>query len=172
MKLPIPGLNTTTGSADQRSRSLHVEFLLFAMIGVGNAVIDTGVFALLVGVFDLRHGIEPLLASVAGFVCGALHSYAWNSRVTFKMGNAADRPHVVGQFISVAIGGAIIGTIAFSAVRAVWPDDGTVLAASKLGAIAAGMTWNFLLMRGWVFSKRRLVVAPERELVGGPPDRA
>ena len=143
------------------------------MIGVGNAVIDAGIFAFLVGVMGFRSGIEPVAASVVGFLCGALHSYAWNSRVTFRMGRAADTPQVLGQFLSVAVGGAIIGALAFSAVRAVWPDSSTTLAASKLGAIGVGMMWNFLLMRGWVFSKRRLLVPHERELVGsGPSDPA
>jgi hypothetical protein len=50
-------------------------------------------------------------------------------------------------------------------VRAVWPDPATTLAASKLGAIGIGTIWNFSLMRGWVFSNRRLLLASDAELL-------
>jgi len=151
----------------RRSRSLHAQFLLFSLVGLGNATLDAAVFAVLVTALDWRSGIEPLVASVIGFLAGALHSFAWNSRVTFRFGRAADSPAVVGQFLSVAIGGAIISAIAFSAVRAVWPDEGTTLAASKLGAIGIGTVWNFSLMRGWVFSTRRLALYSDPELIAG-----
>jgi len=64
--------------------------------------------------------------------------------------------------------------LAFSAVRAVWPDDDTTLLASKLGAIGVTMFWNFSLMRGWVFSQRRLAPAPvtDSSVAGTPYDPA
>lgn len=156
-----------------RSRSLHAQFLLFALVGLGNAAVDAAVFTLLVAGFGWQAGFAPLAASVVGFLAGALHSYAWNSRVTFRFGRAADSPALMGQFLSVAVGGAIVSALAFSAVRAVWPDDGTILAASKLGAIGIAMIWNFSLMRGWVFSRRRLLRAGDRELArSGPTDPA
>jgi putative flippase GtrA len=138
---------------------LRVQFLLFAIVGMGNAAVDASVFTFLVAVFGWRTGMEPVAASVIGFLAGATHSYAWNSRVTFRFGRAAGSPVLMGQFLSVAIGGAIVSALAFSAVRAVWPDDATTLAASKLGAIGIALIWNFSLMRGWVFSHRRLVPA-------------
>jgi putative flippase GtrA len=153
----------------RRSRALHVQFLLFALVGVGNAAVDASVFTLLVAGLGWRHGLEPLAASLLGFVCGSLHSYAWNSRVTFRSGRVTDSAAVMGQFFSVAAGGALVSALAFSAVRAVWPDEATTLAAAKLGAIGIGMIWNFSLMRGWVFSHRRLALAAERELARGHP---
>jgi putative flippase GtrA len=148
---------------------LHVQFLLFAIVGLGNATVDAAVFTLLVAGLGWQDGIAPVAASVIGFLCGALHSYAWNSRVTFRFGRAADSPALLGQFLSVAIGGAIVSALAFSAVRAMWPDDDTTLAASKLGAIGVGLIWNFSLMRGWVFSHRRLLLAGDRELASSHP---
>ncbi|MEZ4554098.1 MAG: GtrA family protein [Dehalococcoidia bacterium] len=136
-------------------RSLYSQFALFALVGVGNATVDGLIFTFFVTVLDWRSGIEPLAASVIGFFGGATHSYIWNSRVTFRFGNAGDSPALLGQFFSVAVGGAIVSAIAFSIVRALWPDASTTLAASKLGAIAIGMIWNFTLLRGWVFSHRR-----------------
>ena len=143
----------------RRSRALHVQFLLFAMVGVGNALVDASMFTLLVAGFDWRDGFAPVAASVIGFLFGGLHSYLWNSRVTFLMGRDAHSLARVGQFVSVVTGGAIVSAVAFSAVRAVWPDGDTTLAASKLGAIGIAMIWNFSLMRGWVFSQRRLAAA-------------
>lgn len=136
-------------------RSLYSQLAVFALIGVGNATVDGLIFTFFVTVLDWRTGIEPLAASVIGFVGGATHSYAWNSRVTFGAGRDRDSATQVGQFFSVAAGGAAVSAVAFSIVRSLWPDPSTVLAASKLGAIAVGMVWNFSLLRGWVFSQRR-----------------
>ncbi len=156
-----------------RPRRLRAQFLLFAIVGLGNAAVDAGVFTLLVAAFGWESGIEPLAASVLGFLAGALHSYVWNSRVTFRVGRAADSPAVWGQFLSVAVGGAVISAVAFSAVRAVWPDEATTLAASKLGAIGIAMIWNFGLMRGWVFSNRRLLHTADPGRLGNhPSDRS
>jgi putative flippase GtrA len=134
-------------------------------VGLGNVAVDATVFTLLVAAFEWRSGIEPLAASVVGFLFGATHSFFWNSRVTFSVGRSADSPARVGQFLSVAAGGALLSAIAFSAVRAAWPEPATTLAASKLGAIAIGTVWNFSLMRGWVFSPRRRLLTAEADLL-------
>ncbi|HRC63267.1 MAG TPA: GtrA family protein [Dehalococcoidia bacterium] len=169
--LPPPATEAGTSSRGHAPRSLRTQFVLFALIGVGNAAVDAAVFTFLVAVLDWRHGIAPLAASVVGFCFGAAHSYVWNSRVTFRFGRSADNATVVGQFLSVAVGGAIVSAIAFSVVRALWPDAHTTLAASKLGAIAVGMVWNFSLLRGWVFShRRRERLAAQRDFARRTPD--
>lgn len=144
------------------------------MVGVGNVVVDASVFTLLVAGFDWRDGFQPVAAQVISFLVASLHSYLWNSRVTFRYGHAANSPALMVQFLSVISGGAIISALAFSAVRAVWPDDDTTLLASKLGAIGVTMFWNFSLMRGWVFSQRRLAPAPATDptVAGTPSDPA
>lgn len=141
-----------------------MQFAIFALVGIGNATVDGAIFTFFVAVLGWRTGIEPVAASVIGFLAGAAHSYAWNSRVTFGFGRAGDSPAVLGQFFSVAVGGAVVSAIAFSIVRTLWPYDVATLAASKLGAIAVGMLWNFSLLRGWVFSRRRRQRLASREL--------
>lgn len=165
-----PATTPAAGPPTKRTggpRSLHAQFLIFALVGLGNATVDGLVFAFLVTALDWRHGIAPVGANVVGFLAGATHSYAWNSRVTFRSGHAEDSAAVLGQFFSVAVGGAIVSAIAFSIVRAFWPDGATTLAASKLGAIAVGMVWNFSLLRGWVFSNRRQQRREARRDLGG-----
>jgi putative flippase GtrA len=130
-------------------------------VGVGNATVDVSIFTVLVTVFGLRDGIEPVIASVVGFIGGASHSYFWNSRVTFRGARGHGSPRVFAQFFSVAAGGALVSALGFSAVRAVWPDESTTLAVSKLGAIGAALIWDFSLMRAWVFPHRGVSQPPE-----------
>lgn len=149
---------------DPGARALHTQFVIFALVGIGNATVDGLIFTFFVTVLGWRTGIEPLAASLIGFVGGAAHSYAWNSRVTFRFGRSGDSAALMGQFLSVAAGGAVVSAIAFSLVRALWPYDVATLAASKLGAIGVGMVWNFSLLRGWVFSQRRRQRLAARDL--------
>src|SRR5690606_10346713 len=147
----------TAGSESPRHwRPLWAQFLIFSVVGAANTALDAGVFALLVGLFGWREGFEPVAASVLGFLAGSLHSYLWNSRVTsgHRGPGPADSPRLVGRFLAVAIGGAIVSALAFSAVREVWPFDRFVLTASKLAAMAVALAWNFSLMRFWVFASR------------------
>ncbi len=124
------------------------------MVGAGNVIVDASIFILLVAGFGWDEGFSPVAATVIGFLVASVHSYLWSSRVAFRYERAANSPALAMQFLSVVSGGAVISALAFSAVRAVWPDGDTTLVASKLGAIGVTMLWNFSLMRGWVFSQR------------------
>ena len=125
---------------------------MFVLVGIGNTVVDAVLFAALALLLGWDEGVRAVLASTAGFLTGAVHSYVWNSRVTFSVRHENDSLASVGSFLAVAAVGAALAALVFTAAIAAWPSEATRLAVAKLVAIAATTAWNFALMRHWVFS--------------------
>lgn len=141
-------------AADARLGARHpwTQFAVFSAVGIGNVLVDAGVFALVVLALGWR--TEPLatVASVLGFVAGAAHSYFWNSSVTFGRGGRTRRREDLGRFALSAVFGAALSALLFSGVMSVMSTGATRLAVAKLVATAGSMVVNFLVMRHWVFS--------------------
>lgn len=108
------------------------------------------VFAVVVQSFGWSTGGPATVASAAGFAAGSVHSYAWNSRVTFGLGERSDSTRVASQFTVVTLGGLALTSAMFAAVEATGTPYGLITA--KAAAVAAGAAWNFWLLRRWVFS--------------------
>ena len=142
----------TAGAGPLRT---HTQFAAFAAVGAGNTAIDATVFTLLVMLLDWRSGALAVLASSVGFLAGAAHSYAWNSRFTFGRTHVGDSLVSVSRFLVAVASGAVIAAAAFWLVAAGWPHEASRLAVAKLAATAVAMGWNFSLMRHWVFRRRR-----------------
>lgn len=133
-----------------------VQFVIFCLVGMGNAAIDALTFTLLVLLAGWDQGGWAVAASIAGFSAGAVHSYAWNSRVTFS---GRGRPSIrFGRFLLIIAIGATISAMAFSLIWGLWWTASARLVASKGGAMAATALWNFTLLRGWVFPRDRLAL--------------
>ena len=142
--------------ARRPERPWPVQFVIFCLVGIGNAAIDALTFTLLVLLAGWDHGGWAVAASIAGFSVGAVHSYAWNSRVTFS---GRRRPSIrVGRFLLIIAIGATISAIVFSLVWGIWWTGTARLVASKAGAMGATALWNFTLLRGWVFTRDRLAL--------------
>lgn len=121
----------------------------FGAVGVANTAVDAAVFALLVQSLGWSGGALATVASAAGFTAGSMHSYLWNSRVTFGLGGRPDSARIASQFAAVTLGGLALTTMAFAAVEAADLPYGLITA--KAAAVIAGAAWNFWLLRRWVF---------------------
>lgn len=137
------------------ARRIWTQALVFATVGVGNSLVSAGVFFLLVS--QLGWSEQPLasLASSLGFLVGSLHSYAWNSRVTFRRAGRRDSAVLVGKFVSVTAVSMAVSAAAFAAVEIAWPHEPTRLVGAEGAAVLAAGLWNFSLIREWVFAHNR-----------------
>lgn len=147
-----PGAPTTADVATTAvERPITAQFVMFCMVGIGNALVDATVYALLVGLLHWTGTVEATLASVIGFLAGATHSFLWNSRVTFR-GRHHPSSSVAGRFLAVAIGGSLLAATASIIALTAWPFAGR-LAIAKIAALGAAVAWNFSLSRAWVFRR-------------------
>ncbi|RLT27900.1 MAG: DUF2029 domain-containing protein [Chloroflexi bacterium] len=132
--------------------ALPAQLVVFALVGIGNALVDAAVFMVLVRSLTLSDGLPATVASTIGFGTGALHSYLWNSRVTFRTG--AHQRGALTRFVVVTLLAAAASALAFAIVHAYWPASDTQLVAAKGAAMVVGAIANFALMRSWAFAPR------------------
>ncbi|MDW7710843.1 MAG: GtrA family protein [Deferrisomatales bacterium] len=123
-------------------RPIFAQFLVFSAVGtVGTAVH----FAVLVGLVQAAR-TNPVPASVAGFVVGALVNYLLNYHVTFR--SRKRHGGALVRFFTVALAGLGWNTvIMFVATR--WAH----YLLSQMLATAAVLVWNFLCNRFWTFKE-------------------
>jgi putative flippase GtrA len=125
------------------SRPLVAKIASFATIGVGNTLIDFGVFTFAYKVLEL-----PLVPSnVLAWLVAVSVSYVMNSLITFhaESGRALNRK---GYFTFVASG--ILGVIAATTALVVLTYFMPVFAA-KFGSILVGFVVNFTMAHFVVF---------------------
>lgn len=125
------------------SRPLAAKIVSFATIGVGNTLIDFGVFTFAYKILEL-----PLVPSnVLAWLVAVSVSYVMNSLITFhaESGRALSRK---GYLTFVASG--ILGVIAATTVLVVLSYFMPVLVA-KLASILAGFVVNFTMAHFVVF---------------------
>src|SRR5512146_1633113 len=91
----------------QRERT---RFLKFMFVGVVGAVVDFGVFNLLV---NLVHVIA-VPASVVSFSCAIVSNFLWNRYWTYPDSRGKPVHHQMVQFIAVSLAGLAIRTGIFA----------------------------------------------------------
>lgn len=125
------------------SRPLVTKIASFATIGVGNTLIDFGVFTFAYKVLELPLVPSNILSWLVAVSC----SYVMNSLITFhaESGRALNRK---GYLTFVASG--ILGVIAATTVLVVLSYFMPVFAA-KLASILAGFVVNFTMAHFVVF---------------------
>ncbi|MBY8914317.1 GtrA family protein [Bacillus sp. YC2] len=113
----------------------------FCTVGVGNTLIDFGVFFLLTAFH-----VPYLLAQVCSYTAGVANSYVWNRKWTFRAEHKADGKEIV-RFLIINIAASGITFLLIYAFQ----KGGCSLLVSKLTATAGGMVMNFIGNRIWVF---------------------
>lgn len=116
----------------------------FAIVGVGNTLVDFSVFTLLAHLL----GVNVYLAQVLGYSAGTLNSYIFNRSWTFRTG---------GRFFSATLVKFLVLNLTMLLF-----STGILYLAFDLGGlpklpakvVATGITMavNFLVSRFWVFS--------------------
>lgn len=144
----VVALVRTTNTARREERA-WAQLVIFGAIGLGNVVVDAAVFAGLVAVFDWRTSSWAGLASFFGFVAGSVHSYAWNSTVTFRRRRSVAL--TLQRFALASAVGGLLSAAMVALVLAVLPDGNAGIVLAKVVATIGGLFVNFTLLRKWVF---------------------
>lgn len=78
-------MNDSQSQAREKHKKNVIQFIIFAIVGVSNTLVDLIVYWLL-----LQLSVYYVIANVVSYGAGMLNSYLWNRNVTFKE-NRADR---------------------------------------------------------------------------------
>lgn len=139
----------------------RIRFYRFAVVGIIGAVIDFGIFNLLIAAF----GILPVIASVCSFCTAVVSNFILNRYWTYPDSRSKKIQHQVIQFILVSVAGLGIRTPLFAGlepllVRMFQPFSlPSPLSPRFLGhnmalaiAIIVVMFWNFFANRFWTYA--------------------
>ncbi|NTW27465.1 MAG: GtrA family protein [Candidatus Moranbacteria bacterium] len=142
----------------------------FGLIGVLNTLVDLGVLALITLLFSFYFQIEAksvLIGTItfysiykaASFIIANISSYFWNKYWTFDQGAKKQTKSEFMQFFAVSIVGFLINVFVASFVFKTILGSATTLTDGQLGLLGAaagsiaGLAWNFIGYKLWVFKK-------------------
>lgn len=135
----------------ERSRSIAQEaaatarqFLAFTLVGIAAAIGHYGTLVLLAELFD----VPPVPASAAGFVVGAIISYALNYRFVFR----SDAQHLptVTRFLTVALVGLGLNSLIMALLT---HSAGLHYLVAQVAATLTVMLWSYGANRFWTFDR-------------------
>lgn len=150
--------------------SVIYQIAKFAIIGVGNVLVDLGVLSLLTFFFSSNLRIQASDALIAGvtfyslfksisFIIANINSYFWNKHWTFDQGGVKKTKAEFIQFFIVSIVGFVINVFVASFVFGIILGSLSGLDGGQLGLLGgaagsiAGLAWNFIGYKLWVFKK-------------------
>ncbi|MEH7055316.1 GtrA family protein [Bacillus velezensis] len=113
----------------------------FCTVGVGNTLIDFGVFFLLAACH-----VPYLRAQICSYSAGIINSYVWNRKWTFRVKRKADGKEIM-RFLMINLAASGITFLLLYAFQ----KGGCSLLVSKFAATIGGMMMNFIGNRIWVF---------------------
>jgi putative flippase GtrA len=127
-----------------RIASLSRQFAAFSGVGVVAAIVHYG---LLIGLVEAG-GLDPVPATLAGYVGGGLVSYLLNRRLTY----ASTRPHVEAgwRFAVVAgVGFVLTGVFMHVFTRRL----GAPYLPAQVATTAIVLVWSFVAHKLWTFER-------------------
>ncbi|KPK39179.1 MAG: hypothetical protein AMJ69_06385 [Gammaproteobacteria bacterium SG8_47] len=126
-------------------KSALKQFFVFSLMG---AIGTAGHYAVLIALVEAL-SVDPVVASTAGFVVGAIINYLLNYHVTF----GSDKPHLdaFAKFGLIALVGAILnGAI----MRVAHGALGAHYLVAQVVATGVVLVFNFVLNKVWTFAER------------------
>ncbi|NUJ16945.1 GtrA family protein [Bacillus glycinifermentans] len=120
-----------------------VTLLRFGTVGIGNTLIDCGVFFLLTAL-----NVPYLIAQVCSYTAGILNSYIWNRTWTFRVKEKVRGQEIIRFLIINLAASGITFLLLYGLQKA-----GLSLVSSKVTATVGGTVINFIGNRLWVFQK-------------------
>jgi putative flippase GtrA len=142
----------------------------FAVIGVGNVLVDLGVLSLITMLYSSYLKIESKDAMIGiitfyslfksvSFIVANINSYFWNKHWTFDQGEKKQTKSEFIQFFAVSVVGFLINVFVASVVFNMILGSLVGMTGGQLGLIGAmagsiaGLAWNFIGYKLWVFKK-------------------
>lgn len=139
-------------------RTTGIKYAQFSLVGGSNALVDVGIFALLVFVFSARSPEILVVYNVAALALSNANSYLWNTLWTFRS-QANHGARQVGLFtgqalLNAAVGGLLLWLAArwLASHTGFSPFIGGNLA--KVFSMVAASTMSFVLLRAFVFPRK------------------
>ncbi len=128
------------------SLRLGRQFAAFSGVGVLAAIVHYGA---LIGLVELR-GLDPVPATLLGYVGGGLVSYALNRRLTY----ASERPHAEAtwRFAAVAAVGFLL---TWGLMHALTCWLGAPYVPAQLVTTGIVLFWSFVAHKLWTFRDPR-----------------
>ncbi|MGE5389530.1 MAG: GtrA family protein [Deltaproteobacteria bacterium] len=125
-----------------------LRFLRFAIVGIGNTLIDLLCFSILTWC-----GVYYLAAQVAAYSAGVINSYFCNRIWTFKITRGEK-----GQAVRFVIVNLLSLGLSSALLYVCYDVCHQVLWISKIAATCGGMVLNYVGADQWVFRHGRLEV--------------
>ncbi|WAA09214.1 GtrA family protein [Fervidibacillus albus] len=119
-------------------------FLRFITVGIGNSLVDFGVFVVLT-----QFGVYYLIAHFFSYGAGMVNSFVWNRIWTFQVKTKTNSKEMARFFIV----NAFSAFFSFILLYIFKQNEGFPLIFSKLFATIGGMIINFIGTRTWVFKQ-------------------
>lgn len=125
-------------------KALFWQFSRFFIVGASSAFVQ---FSILIGLVEL-YSIKPIVASILGYLGGALINYLLNHYFTFK----STLPHrqAVVRFSINSIFGFFLNFVIMTFLLA----DYSYILSQILTSIVI-LIWNFLIHRRWTFQSKK-----------------
>lgn len=143
------------------NRKEQTRFLRFAFVGAIGAVIDFGVFNILIHL----PSFSAVVASIISFICAVCSNFIWNRYWTYPDSRTKHIAHQLTQFLVISLIGLLIRTPLFaflernlihlfSTSKLTLPFSPIFLGhnISLAIAIIVVMFWNFFANRFWTYA--------------------
>ncbi|MHB8135252.1 MAG: GtrA family protein [Anaerolineaceae bacterium] len=144
---------------DKKERT---RFLKFALVGTIGAIIDFGIFNLVVSFFS----IKAVFASIISFIAAVISNFLWNRFWTYPDSRNKAFTSQLTQFVVVSIVGLLIRAISFIPLETIILDittktfnTVTIISPKTIGhnitlaiLIIVVMFWNFFANRYWTYN--------------------
>ncbi|EKE19904.1 MAG: hypothetical protein ACD_8C00087G0004 [uncultured bacterium] len=142
----------------------------FGLIGLLNTLVDLGVLALITLIFSKYLQISSTTALIGvisfyslfkaiSFIVANISSYFWNKYWTFDQGTKRQTKSEFAQFFAVSVIGFLINVFVASVVFKIILGSLISFTPGQLGLLGAaagsiaGLAWNFIGYKLWVFKK-------------------
>ena len=136
------------GSANEKNTPLKTSQQFFIYAGIG-AIGTGGHYATLILLVQVLH-TDPVIATTAGFIVGALINYILNYRITFNSNK--EHRETLTKFFSVAGLGAIINGLIMSAGINMVDTHYLVI---QVIATCIVLALNFIANKYWTFADKQ-----------------
>ena len=130
-----------------KHRETRNQFIKFGFVGLGNTILDLGVYILLTRSLHF-FAVNYLLANTISWICAVMFSFTMNRYWTFKAHFHSAARTQYAKFFIVSVVSLLLSQITlFVAVDVVGIHD----LAGKAASIVIVMFWNFFMNKKWTF---------------------
>ncbi len=141
-----------------RVRPFFFQLAKFGLIGVGNTVIDLGLYTLLIYISGSAEGLAITLFKTISVAVAIINSYIWNKYWSFQKKELRDVSKEFTHFVSVSVIGLVLN-VAITSILTNFVDPVLGMNQTAWATLAGGsasvlvLAWNFLGYKLFVFKK-------------------